>query len=112
MEDSFEKIRLGGVGNKVAEMIEQALKIESRCTVLGYLQRGGTPTPYDRVLATRYGVAAFEAYQQGKTNVLVALRDDAIVTVLIDCVADKPRFVDIEGELVRFARKLGICLGD
>ena len=112
VEDSFEKIRLGGVGNKVAEMIEQALKIESRCTVLGYLQRGGTPTPYDRVLATRYGVAAFEAYQQGKTNVLVALRDDAIVTVPIDCVADKPRFVDVQGELVRFARKLGVCLGD
>ena len=57
-------------------------------------------------------MAAFEDYQQGKTNVLVALRDDAIVTVPIDCVADKPRFVDVQGELVRFARKLGVCLGD
>ena len=112
VEDSFEKIRLGGIGNKVAEMIETALQIESRCTVLGYLQRGGTPTPYDRVLATRYGVAAFEAYQNGEMNVLVALKADEIITVPIVSVADKPRFVDVQGELVRFARKLGVCLGD
>lgn len=109
--DSFEQIRLGGIGNKVAQMIEDSLKIESRCTVLGYLQRGGTPTAYDRVLSTRYGVAAFEAYMRGEYNVLVALKDNHIITVPVSKVADVPSLVPVEGELVRFARQIGICFG-
>ena len=109
--DSFEQIRLGGIGNKVAQMIEDNLKIESRCTVLGYLQRGGTPTPYDRVLSTRYGVAAFEAYMRGEYNVLVALKDNHIITIPVSQVADVPSLVPVEGELVRFARQIGICFG-
>lgn len=110
---SFEQIRLGGVGNKVADMVEQMTGIESRCTVLGYTQRGGVPTAYDRVLSTRYGVAAFEAYQRGERNVLVALRDNKIITVPIADVDKKPSLVQPESdELVRFAKEIGVCFGD
>jgi 6-phosphofructokinase 1 len=61
VKGSFEPIRLGGVGEKLVREIEDKTGIESRCTVLGYLQRGGSPTAFDRVLSTRYGVAAVEA---------------------------------------------------
>ena len=111
--ESFEQIRLGGVGNKVADLVEQMTGIESRCTVLGYTQRGGVPTAYDRILSTRYGVAAFEAYQRGECNVLVALRDNKIVTVPIADVDKNPSLVKPESdELVRFAKEIGVCFGD
>ena len=58
VEGSFEPLRLGGAGEKLVREIEERTGIESRCTVLGYLQRGGSPTAFDRVLSTRYGVAA------------------------------------------------------
>ena len=92
--------------------MEQATGIESRCTVLGYVQRGGTPTAYDRVLSTRYGVEAFEAFKRGEHSVLVALQGDKIVTVPFDKVDKDPRLVPVDGETVDVARKIGICFGD
>lgn len=109
---SFEQIRLGGIGNKVADMVEKMTGIESRCTVLGYVQRGGTPTAYDRVLSTRYGIAAFEAFKQGKHSVLVSLHGDEIVTVPFDQVDKQPRLVPVNGEILRYAREIGVCFGD
>ena len=63
--DSFGHIRLGGVGQMLAEEIEKRTGKEARCTVLGHIQRGGTPTAFDRVLATRYGVHAISAVRDG-----------------------------------------------
>ncbi len=111
VEGSFEAVRLGGVGEKLARDIEELTGIESRCTVLGHLQRGGTPTPFDRVLCTRYGVAAVQAYLDGKFGVMVALQKDSIVPVPLDSVADKPHNVDPAGELVTVGRKIGVCFG-
>jgi phosphofructokinase-like protein len=112
VKNSFEQIRLGGVGNKLAQEIEDKTGIESRCTVLGYLQRGGSPTAFDRVLSTRYGCAAVEACLDKEYNVMVALSADHIIRVPIDQVADKPHQVPLDSDLIRAGRHLGICFGD
>ena len=112
VKGSFEPIRLGGIGEKVANAIEEATGIESRCTVLGYLQRGGSPTPYDRVLSTRYGVAAAEACLRGEYNVMVSLYHDQIGTVYIQKAASQPRQVPVDSEIIRTGRQLGMCFGD
>ena len=82
-------MRLGGVGNKLADEIEAKTGIEARCTILGYLQRGGSPTAFDRVLSTRYGSAAVEACLAGAYNVMVALSSGEIVRIPIEEVAGK-----------------------
>ncbi|HEX6393240.1 MAG TPA: ATP-dependent 6-phosphofructokinase [Acidimicrobiales bacterium] len=77
--DQFGHPRLGGIANVLAEEIEQRTGFETRVTILGHVQRGGTPTAFDRVLATRFGVAAIDAVHDGAFGQMVALRADAIV---------------------------------
>lgn len=108
---STDTIRLGGIGNKLALRIEESLGIESRCTVLGHLQRGGSPTAFDRVLATRYGVAAVNAVLTGNTGSMVALKNNAIVCVPISKVVEKPRNVPIDHELILAGRAIGVSFG-
>ena len=99
VKGSFEPIRLGGAGERLVREIEERTGIESRCTVLGYLQRGGSPSSYDRILSTRYGVAAAEACLRGEFNVMVSLENDQIVTVYIQkaaCKANRAGRVTIE----------------
>lgn len=112
VKGSFEPVRLGGIGEKLVREIEEKTGIESRCTVLGYLQRGGSPTPFDRVLATRYGVAAAEACLRGEYNVMVSLYHDQIVTVYIQRAASASRQVPVDSEIIRTGRQKGICFGD
>ncbi len=112
VKDSFEPIRLGGVGEKLAREIESRTGIESRCTVLGYLQRGGSPTAYDRVLSTRYGAAAVEACLDGEFNVMVALQANAIVRVPIVRAASQPHQVPVDSDIIRTGREVGISFGD
>lgn len=112
VEDSPEKIRLGGVGEKLAMEIEQRTEIESRCTVLGHLQRGGTPTAYDRVLATRYGVAAVDCIMRGEFGRMVALQKNQITSVPIEDVVGKPHNVPQDDQLVLAGRAIGVCFGD
>lgn len=112
VEGSPEKIRLGGVGEKLARQIEELTGAESRCTVLGHLQRGGTPTAYDRVLATRYGVAAIECLIAGRYNVMVALQHNSIIPVPVSEVAGKAGMVPLDSELIRAGRAIGISFGD
>ncbi|MBI3997669.1 MAG: 6-phosphofructokinase [Armatimonadetes bacterium] len=82
--DEFGHVRLGGVGALLAREIEARTGHETRVTVLGHLQRGGSPTVFDRVLATRLGVAAVEAIEAGHFGVMVALRGTKIVTVSLE----------------------------
>jgi phosphofructokinase-like protein len=82
--DEYGHIRLGGIANRVAAEIERRTGFETRVTILGHVQRGGTPTAYDRVLSTRYGVAAIDAVHDGAWGQMVALRDDGIVRVPLD----------------------------
>lgn len=91
-DDSFDEyghVRLGGIANLVAAEIEKRTGFETRVTVLGHVQRGGTPTPLDRVLSTRFGVAATDAVHDGAFGSMVALQNDRITTVpLEDAVGD------------------------
>jgi 6-phosphofructokinase 1 len=86
--DQFGHHRLGGIGQRLEREIEQRTGFESRATVLGHVQRGGTPTAFDRVLATRFGIAAIDAATRGEWGKMVALRGMRIETVdLADAVA-------------------------
>ena len=103
--------RLGGIGNAVAHRLEDMTGMETRCTVLGHLQRGGGPTPFDRLLATRYGAAAVRLVAEGKLGHMVALRGQEITAIPIAEAIRIPKRVDPESERVCMARDMGVCFG-
>ncbi len=94
--DEFGHVRFGGVGYYIGKKIEKRLGIETRVVVLGHLQRGGSPTAFDRILATRYGVAAIDLVHEGTFGCMVALKGNKIVPVLLKEVAGKRKTVDLE----------------
>jgi 6-phosphofructokinase 1 len=102
--DQFGHPRLGGISTLLAEEISKRTGLEAREVVLGHLLRGGPPSAFDRVYATRLGFAAVDAIREGKSDVMVALRGNAIVTVSLDR-ALKSKTVD--PELLKLARELG-----
>jgi len=104
--------RLGGIAYQVADEIARAIDLEIRVTVLGHIQRGGSPIPFDRLLATRFGKAAADLIAQGDFGKMVALRGENIVAVPIRDAVSNPKYVDPGGELVNTARSLGISFGD
>ena len=112
VEGSFEKVRLGGVGEKVAEEIEKITGFESRATVLGHIQRGGSPSAFDRILATRYGAAAVYHAHKGDFDCMVALRTPEIVPIPLEQALHKMKKVPLEGSHVVTARRVGISFGD
>jgi len=95
-KDEFGHVRLGGIGAVLAKEIEDRTGYETRVTVLGHIQRGGTPTAHDRVLATRYGVEAMECVNDGDFGNMVALRGNAIERVLLKTIAKKTKTIDKE----------------
>jgi phosphofructokinase-like protein len=94
--DAFGHVRLGGVGTRLAEQIEARTGYETRVTTLGHVQRGGTPTAFDRVLATRFGVAAIDAVHDGAYGSMVALRAGSIVRVPLAEAVGELKLVDPE----------------
>jgi ATP-dependent phosphofructokinase / diphosphate-dependent phosphofructokinase len=87
-EDEFGHVRLGGIGQQLEREIELRTGYETRATVLGHTQRGGTPTAFDRVLATRFGIAAIDAATEGRWGMMPALRGGSVELVpLADAVA-------------------------
>jgi len=112
VESSHDQLRLGGIGSYLAHVIQRATRLESRAVVLGHIQRGGTPTAYDRVLATRFGREAVVQAAQGNYGVMVGLQGTQIVPVPLEEIADKQRLVDPEGEIVCAARSVGTSFGD
>jgi 6-phosphofructokinase 1 len=112
VETSTDKLRLGGIGVWLAHAIQEETGTESRSVTLGHLQRGGTPTARDRVLATRFGRSAMTTAARGEFGTTVALKGDSIVTVPLQKVANCQRAVDPEGELVRTAKSVGTSFGD
>lgn len=112
ISDSPDPVRLGGVSSKIAEGIEDLTNIETRVTVLGHLQRGGRPVPYDRVLSTRLGVAAVEFVHEGKSGVMAALQGNEITAVPLEDAIGVLKTVPPDGELVRIAKSIGVGFGD
>ena len=94
--DSFGHVRLGGIGDALGEIIEEKTKFETRVTVLGHVQRGGTPTAFDRVLGTRFGVKAVELVISGQWGKMVSLKGNAIVAVPIELATQKLKTLDME----------------
>ena len=92
--DAFGHVRLGGIGERLAGAIEERTGYETRAIVLGHIQRGGTPTAFDRVLATRFGVAAIEAVHDGASGTMVALRCGDIVRVPLADATSELKLVD------------------
>jgi len=104
--------RLGGVGEVVARQIAELTGKETRSLVLGHLQRGGSPTTFDRLLGLRFGAAAVRAVAEGKFGCMIALDPPDIKSVpLAEALAEYKR-VPLDSDSVLTARELGICLGD
>ncbi|OLD19752.1 MAG: hypothetical protein AUI85_02265 [Acidobacteriales bacterium 13_1_40CM_3_55_5] len=107
-----ENRRAGAVGNLVGNAIGARANKEVRVSVLGHIQRGGSPSPFDRILATRFGVAAVELIAQGGFGRMVCLRNERIESVHIADAVGQVKTVNPDGEMVRTARAVGICFGD
>ncbi len=119
--------KFAGAGDRVSKELQQLTGLESRCTTLGYMQRGGTPTAYDRVLSTKYGAKAMELAMEGKFGVLTVIQNGHLGYVPLEEVVGENkelgaveggtkesnvRLVTMDHELVKTARDIGICLGD
>ena len=94
--DEFGHVKLGGIGQLVANAVEQATSYETRVTVLGHLQRGGTPTAFDRVLGTRFGIAAIDLVHAGDFGKMVSLQGNEIVAIPLAEAVDQLKVVDQE----------------
>ena len=112
IESSPDPIRLGGVGHVVAQQIEEHCQVDTRAVTLGHVQRGGTPTSTDRVLATRYGNEALELLISGAEGKLVVWQNGTITNVDIASVANQQRKVPTDHPLISTARGIGTCFGD
>ncbi len=122
-----DNTKLGGVGQVVAKQLEELTGLEARNTTLGYMQRGGTPTAFDRVLSTKYGTKAMELALEGKFGTLAVIKDGKLDSVSLEEVVGKNtkigavsgnteesnlRKVPMDHDLIKTARNIGINLGD
>ena len=112
VEDSHERLRLGGIAVWLAAEMEKQSGLESRAVVLGHVQRGGSPTAYDRVLGTRFGREAMVQAAAGNFGVMVGLHGTEVVPVPLADVGGRQRLVDPAGQLVAAARSVGTSFGD
>ncbi len=123
----LDNIRLGGVGEKLANELEELTGMGARNTTLGYVQRGGTPSAFDRILSTKYGTKAMELAMEGVFNVLVTYKKGEMGYVTLEDVVGNNKVVGaasgntkesnirkikMDDDLIRVARDLGMCLGD
>ncbi len=112
-EKGSEHVRLGGVAYQLSKQLRDAgCKAEIRETVLGHVQRGGSPIAFDRVLATLFGVHAFELVAQGGFGKMVTYKNNAITSVTLAEATKEPSFVNRNSSIVKAARGLGISFGD
>ena len=103
---------LGGIGEWVAREVARRTGKETRALTLGHLQRGGSPTSFDRLVALRFGAAAVRFLAQGLRNVMVAYRPPEMIAVPLEGVGTRRKTVPLQGDTLRTCRELGICLGE
>jgi 6-phosphofructokinase 1 len=111
VEGAPEPVRLGGIAERLVQLLQPALSCEVRAVVLGHVQRGGPPTATDRVLATRYGVAAADLVCEGAWGHMITLEKDRLGRAALAAIAGKRRQVPAEHELIRCAIETGVSLG-
>ncbi len=109
---STDPVRLGGIGFKIADDIERHLRIESRAIVLGHVQRGGAPTPFDRLLATQFGSHAVHMVLEEDFGRMVVYRNNAVSSVLLKEAAGSLKLVPVNHHLIVSARAVGTSFGD
>ncbi len=107
-----DPIQLGGIGKVVADKIEEKMNRETRVTVLGHLQRGGSPTPFDRILSTKFGAFAIDLVAQKKFGKMAALKGSEIKSVRIEDAISRQKLVKPVDQAVITARRVGISFGD
>ena len=112
MELAALEARHAGNTLRLAKQLEELTHLESRVTILGYVQRGGTPSPADRLLATRLGSACADLIHENVFGVMVAARGDGTEPVPLEKVAGKRKTVPPDHSWVETARRVGTCLGD
>ncbi|HPR18518.1 MAG TPA: ATP-dependent 6-phosphofructokinase [Candidatus Cloacimonadota bacterium] len=112
-EDVIKTTRLGGAGNRLMQELKlSGVEPDIRVTILGHLQRGGKPISYDRILATQFGVQAFEMVLDQEFGKMVSIRNHKIIAVPLEEAIQKYNYVDVNSDLVQTARKIGISFGD
>lgn len=107
-----QQVQLGGIADRVANVLSERTGKESRTVVLGHLQRGGSPSTYDRLISLRFGAAAIRCVQEHDFNKLVVLQDNKLTRIPITSIEGKMKSVSLESDTVQTARDIGICLGD
>ena len=101
-----------GAANILSELLKERIDIESRVTVLGHIQRGGSPVAFDRVLATRYGVHAIDLIEENRWGELVCLRDGEMMGLPLETIAGTTREVNPNHSLIHSAKAVGVIFGD
>ncbi len=112
VKESSDPIRLGGIGFLLGEQIEKITGIETRTVVMGHLLRGGSPTPFDRILATGLGTKAVDIIEKKAFGNMVGVKMNSLITVPLKEVAQGPKTIPLNHPLIKAARSLGTCFGD
>ena len=112
VRESSDPIRLGGIGFILGEQIEKVIGLETRTVVMGHLLRGGSPTPFDRILATRLGTKAVDMIEDKKFGYMVGVKGNTLVNVSLKEVAKGIKTVPLNHPMIKAARALGTCFGD
>ncbi len=104
--------QLGGADQHIADKLSELTGKESRSIVLGHLQRGGSPSSYDRLISLRFGAAAIRAIDEGDLNKLIVLQENELRRIPISSVANKMKLVPLDNDSLKTAREIGTCMGD
>ena len=112
VKDGSEPIRLGGVSFVIGQELEKMTGIETRNVVMGHLQRGGSPSPFDRILGTQLGAKAVDFITRGDFGCMVGVKNNHLIKVPLSKVAKGQRLVPLDHSLIKDARALGTCFGD
>lgn len=107
-----QEVQLGGIADQVANELSERTGKESRSVVLGHLQRGGSPSTYDRLISLRFGAAAIRCVEEHDYNKLVVLQDNKLTRIPITSIEGKMKAVSLESDTMQTARDIGICMGD
>jgi 6-phosphofructokinase 1 len=111
-KESTDPIRLGGVGKVVGDEIEKCTGLETRVCVLGHIQRGGTPTAFDRTLATMFGTQAMDLIMKRRFGRMVSFQNWTVTHVSMQSAVSRLKLVTRNNPLLRSAKSVGTCFGD